>query len=199
MSSSLPCCFFVALTFNRQEHVIRNETIGHHGHSGHPYLSLVHCAATRVVGLQRIGAGAKDTPFYISPRKSPSSSAMPSSLHPNLAYTTNDVSACSKRASDAIAPYCAPVCGYRERTTASVCWVACVQTRCIASYLHHVHGDAQPVTTTAILLVVQVPGGRMSQQRHKTNPHHFLLISLYCTVVQHCNRNEYRIHVIANE
>ena len=139
---------FVALTFNRQKNGVRNETVGH-GRSGHPHLCPVHSAATRVIALRRDGATA-DTPLnavrpsaaapfvYISPPDVTARIRNALLLHPDPAYTTNDVSVRSTRAGGAMALLCAGIDSDRIRLLGR--WRSDEMYR-------YLHVQAQPVMT----------------------------------------------------
>ena len=116
---------FVCLTFTNQKNGVRNETIGH-GRSGHPHLCPVHCLVLRALTLRSHCLTTPTTPLNAVPLTSTTVRYVLAStitariraalhLHPDPAYTQEDVSARSTRAGGAMALLCAGIDGDRIR------------------------------------------------------------------------------------
>ena len=124
--SDLLASTFVCLTFTSQKNGVRNETIGH-GRSGHPHLCPVHALALRVIALRTHSLLSPTTPLNVfSPGPDlPVRYVLASdlthriraalTLHPDPAYTVDDVSVRSTRAGGAMALLCAGIDGDRIR------------------------------------------------------------------------------------
>ena len=116
---------FVTLTFIQQKNGVRNERIGH-GRSGHASLCPVTALASRVLTLHTQGATLDTTlnavqftptsPFsHISASDLTTRIRAVLHLHPDPAYTIDDVSVRSTRAGGAMALLCAGVDSDRLR------------------------------------------------------------------------------------
>ena len=139
---------FVCLTFREQKNGVRNETIGH-GCSGHAHLCPVHCIASRILELRRVGADL-DTPLnavraqagipfrYIRASDITKRIRAALLLHPDPAYTVADVSVRSTRAGGAMALLCAGMDSNRIRLIGR--WRSDEMYR-------YLHVQAQPVMT----------------------------------------------------
>ena len=118
-SEDLLASTFVCLTFTRnQKNGVRNETIGH-GRSGQPHLCPVHCLVLRALTTPATPLNAvplnSTIVRYVLACTVTARIRAALHLHPDPAYTQEDVSARSTRAGGAMALLCAGIDGDRIR------------------------------------------------------------------------------------